>query len=414
MSKWNPVSSLSFLWRAAVRAVQAILLLLAVSAAPMANAQTYTILHDFNGCPDGNLPTSTLIFDRAGNLYGTTEYGGRTCNGYDDGVAFQLKHTESGWIFNPLHWFRAGAGGDDGAFPVDYGGLTIGPDGTIYGSTNEGGITGCGGTCSLGTIFRLQPPPTACTSALCPWTLTILYEFPGGDNGSFPNSNVVFDAAGNLYGTTQFGTVYELSPSQGGWTEQGIYNVGGELQAGIVMDSAGNLYTAGNNAVMQFTRFEGGWIRNILYIFTGDNNGNAPAGGLIFDAGGNLYGSTTRGGTLGGGTIFQLSPSGGGNWTLTTLCNFAGDAGPQSSLSMDAGGNLYGTTEYDGFFGGGSVFKATRYGNNWTCTDLYDFQQDGNGVAPIGGVTLDANGNLYGTTSGGGKYGGGTIWEITP
>jgi len=414
MIRRNPVCSLSCLRLAAVVAAQVILLLLAVSAVPTAHAQTYAILHNFDYCPDGSLPTSTLIFDRAGNLYGTTEEGGRNCGGGgDDGVVFQLKHKGDGWLLNPLHWFTAGAGGDDGAIPLDYGGLTIGPDGAIYGSTNEGGITGCGGTCSLGTIFRLQPPPTACTAALCPWTMTLLYKFPGGDNGAFPQSGVIFDAAGNLYGTTQFGTAYEASPAQGGWTEQGIYNVGGELQAGFVMDSAGNLYTAGNNQVMQFMPFEGGWIKNILYIFSGDDNGTAPAGGVIFDSAGNLYGSTTHGGTLGGGTIFELSPSGGG-WTLSTLCNLAGNGGPQSSLTMDAAGNLYGTTEYDGHFGGGSVFEATPNGNNWTCTDLHSFQQEGNGVAPLGGVTLDAGGNLYGTTSEGGSHGSGTIWEITP
>jgi len=412
MIRRNPISDSSFL-RAAITATQAVLVLLAICAAPLVHAQTYTVLHDFQGCPDGSYPISTLVLDRAGHLYGTTEYGGTSCGGYDDGIAFQLKHQGSGWEFNPLHWFRAGAGGDDGAFPLDYGGLTVAPDGTIYGSTNEGGITGCGGTCSLGTIFRLQPPPNACTTALCAWTLTVVYEFPGGYNGSFPSSNVMLDAAGNLFGTTQFGIAYELSPAQGGWTEQGIYNVGGELQAGFVSDSSGNLYTVGNNAVLQFTPFDGGWIKNILYLFTGDENGNNPVGGVTFDSTGNLYGSTTRGGTLGGGTLFRLSPSGGG-WTLTTLCNFAGSGGPQSALTMDAAGNLYGTTEDDGAHGGGSVFKATRYGNNWTCTDLHSFQQDGNGVFPIGGVAVDANGNLYGTTSSGGSHGGGTIWQITP
>lgn len=139
-------------------------------------------------------------------------------------------------------------------------------------------------------------------------------------------------------------------------------------------------------------------------------------GGLIFDSAGNLYGSTSYGGSGGGGTIFELSPSSGG-WALSTLCSFGngppGSFGPQSALTLDAAGNLYGTTYGNGSFFDGMAFKATRSGSNWTCTDLFDFNGDF-GLFPIGGVTVDANGNLYGTASETESHDSGVVWEITP
>ena len=389
------------------------MLLLTALAATPASAQTYTVLHNFTGS-DGSLPTSTLIFDRAGNLYGTTEYGGT----HGDGVVFQLKHAGSGWSFNPIHEFDWNGSGGDGADPLDYGGLTIAPDGSIYGTTENGGILGCDGESTCGVVFRLQPPPTACTSALCPWLESIVYEFNPQSGGEFPVSNVVFDSSGNLYGTTQYSTVYELSPSGGSWT-QTDHDLGYFFTAGLIFDNAGNLYGVANGGehgiVFELTPSPSGWTETTLYSFTGGDDGSDPFGGLIFDQAGNLYGSTSAGGSGQGGTIFELSPSGDG-WIFQTLCSFVGIAGgygPESALTMDAAGNIYGTTYADGAFGGGSVFKATRYGNNWTCTDLYDFQGD-TGAYPIGGVAVDANGNIYGTASRSGTDNDGVIWEITP
>ncbi len=397
------------------------LFLLLVSAVA-AQAQTYTILHKFTGGSDGSFPTSTLVADRAGRFYGTVERGGT----YGSGVVFQLKPAGSGWIFSPLYSFGQEVG--NGQFPLDYGGLTFGPDGALYGTASYGGLLECGeGQSYCGTAFRLRPPPTACTAALCPWDYTLVHQFTGADSYA-PESSLVFDTAGNMYGTGEFGQAYEISPSGGGWTASQIGG-GGDTDAGMVLDSAGNLYGVwggpdrSKGGVFELSPSSSGWMETTLYSFTGGNDGATPFGGLVFDSAGNLYGSTSDGGSGGGGTVFELSPSGSG-WTFNLLCSLQGTgySGPQSSLTMDGQGNLYGTTYAGGQHGVGSVFKATRNGSDWVCTDLHDFLQDGNGVTPIAGVTLDSQGNLYGTTAYGGLQsqnycpddGCGVIWEITP
>jgi len=139
--------------------------------------------------------------------------------------------------------------------------------------------------------------------------------------------------------------------------------------------------------------------------------------GLIFDQAGNLYGSASSGGSGNGGTVFELMPS-NGNWNFNLLYSLSGSGGsrngPLRSLTMDAAGNLYGTTYSDGAYGAGSVFKLKPSNGAWTYTDLYDFTGGDDGANPYGGVTLDANGNLYGTTAFGGASDAGVVWEITP
>src|SRR5580698_943868 len=199
---------------------------LMIVAATEAHAQTYTVIHNFTGCADGDFPTSTLIWDRTGNLYGSTELGGVHCTYDNDGVVFQLKHNQAGWTVHPLQEFVFTD--ENIAYPLDYGGLTFGPDGNLYGTTKQGGPS------NYGIVFRLQPPPRACTSVLCLWSLTILHEFAGPPDGGYPESNVIFDAAGNLYGTTANGNAYELTPTGGSWNEQVIpYGVG--TSAGLAM-----------------------------------------------------------------------------------------------------------------------------------------------------------------------------------
>ena len=414
----------------AALAALAIAFLLIVVATP-AQAQTFNVLHNFTGGSDGGNPYSGLTKDKAGNLYGTALYYGI---GY--GTAFQLKHKGSGWVFNLLYSF---AGGNDGAGPqFDGGALVVGPDGTIYGTTNGGGGGGCQGSGApypgCGTVFNLRPSPTACKAALCPWNETVLYRFTGANDGYNPEGALIFDQAGNIYGTTIYGrtgpgTLFELTPSGGGWSENIIFNFGSDGHypiSGVILDSAGNFYgttylggSANVGTAFQLVPSNGGLTENLHYSFQGGSDGSLPVGaGLIPDGSGNLYGAAPDAGTGGGGTVFELSPGSGGSWAFTTLYSFTGSpsngngCGPWGLLVME-GGNIYGTTKCDGVYGYGNVFELTPSNGGWTYTDLYDFTGGNDGAYPISNVVLDASGNLYGTAYGGGSQGLGVVWEIT-
>jgi len=264
----------------------------------------------------------------------------------------------------------------------------------------------------------------------------VLYSFSGSTDGANPGyGNLTFDQAGNIYGTTFYGgnnnsdgVVYELTPSSGSWTESAIYVFtggadGANPYSSVIFDQAGNLYGTANaggaheyGTVFQLTPSESGWSENTLYAFQGASDGGVPFGGLVFDSTGNLYGATSAGGSGEGGTVYQLTPSGGG-WTFGVIASFSGSAyqpGPYNSLTMDAAGNLYGTTKQDGAKGQGSVFKLMPSGGGWILTDLYDFTGGTDGGQPYGSVLIDAKGNLYGTAFEGGADGYGVVWEITP
>ena len=404
-----------------------VLLFMTLAAQP-AQAQTFTVMHNFTGALDGGSPQDGLTIDAAGNFYGTTQYGGA---GF--GTVFKLSHKGSGWVFTPLYVFR---GGSDGANPGAR--VIIGPDGSLYGTTAFGGESSCYSGC--GTVFNLKPAASVSPNILGAWTETVLYRFKGGSDGERPESELVFDQAGNLYGTTElggeggvYGTVFKLAPSAGGWTESILhqfdaFNDGYFPWAGLIFDKAGNLYgtTPGGGAyssgvVYQLTPSESGWTLNVLYSFQGGNDGDMPFGGLIFDNAGNLYGTTASGGALNGGTAFELTPSSGtGTWTFTLLYDFrgSGDSGPLKTLTMDAAGNLYGTMFQRGAYGWGAVFKLAPGNGSWTYTSLHDFTGGSDGGYPSSNVILDANGNFYGTTeylgSGNCYSGCGEVWEITP
>jgi uncharacterized repeat protein (TIGR03803 family) len=385
-------------------------------------AQTYQVLYNFTGGTDGDDATSTLAIDGRGNLYGTTQFGGNASGNQGSGVAFVLKHTNSGWIETPLHTFSGGS--TDGANPLNYGGLKFGPDGSLYGTASIGGAVSQQNPSGFGVVFRLRPPLSVCKTVLCPWNSTVLYKFTAGADGSFPNGGVTFDAAGNMYGTTleggtDFGVAYQIVSAGGNWTESVISGIGPLPFAGLAADRSGNLYGVnyeggtGSGSIFQLVPSSSGWTKNVLYIFSSPANGLNPFGGLVLDSTGNVYGTTTFGGTSNGGTVFELSPA-GDSWTLTTLHSFPGGGGASSSLTLDAAGNLYGTTESDGVFSLGSVFKLTPAGDSWTFTSLYDFQAGTGGYNPVSGVALDSSGNLYGTTTLGGTHGAGVVWEIVP
>src|SRR5271166_3676379 len=256
----------------------AIVLVLAVVLAPSAQPQTFIVLHDFTGGQDGRYPLAGLSIDKAGNLYGTAANGGSA----GLGTVFKLSHKGSGWTFSPLYSFL---GGDDGAEP--YARVVIGPDGSLYGTTNSAANLGCFQGYGCGTVFNLRPPPRACTTALCPWKETVLYSFTGGSDGGNPwSADLVFDQTGSLYGTTAYGG------------RMGCYS------------SCGVVY--------KLTPSSGGWMETVLYSFTGGNDGGNPAGGVIFDQAGNLYGVTTDAGPSRQGTVYELTPSGSG-WTENTI-----------------------------------------------------------------------------------------------
>ena len=397
-----------------------------------AQAQTFTVLHSFSDGPDGAYPDAGLTMDRAGNLYGTTSIGGNTganCGGC--GTVFKLTHSGSGWVFNPIYSFT---GGNDGASPQAR--VIFGPDGSLYGTTAGGGQY------YSGVVFNLKPPPTACKSVLCPWTESVLYSFPG--NVFAPWGDLVFDKAGNLYGVTAAGgtgncytgcgTVYKLTPSSGSWNLSAIYDFQGTTDganpAGVVLDDAGNLYgtaygggTYNVGTVFELTPSGSGFTEKTLHSFQTTEAYN-PDSGLIFDGSGNLYGSTTYG-PGNSGTIFEMTPSGNG-WTYTTLYNlpfYCYGSGPVGApLMMEAAGDLIGTiSSRDGCKG--AAFKLTPGSGSWTFTSLHDFSGGSDGGQPFSKVVVDANGNLYGTTSrggtsqncpGGGASGCGVVWEITP
>ena len=413
------------------RIAAAMPLLFLLLFAVVAHAQTFTVLHNFTGGQDGANPYTGLTIDRAGNLYGTAEYGGSQANDCHItkgcGTIFKLTPSGTGWVFRPLYQFQGFPSGD-GAQPM--GRVIIGADGSLYGTTQQGGGSGqnCGVGC--GTVFKLTPPATFCRSFTCSWRETLLYSFAGTPDGASPSGELAFDGAGNLYGTTQSGgtgaefggIVYELSPAQGSWSKTILYNFPQAAPyGGVVRDGAGNLYGTTNfdgeyNSGYAYQLTQSGTLNN-LHSFGAPFDGFGTYG-VILDQAGNLYGATGNGMHNGEPDAYELSPS-GGNWTYIILHTFAplyGGGPGGADLVMDAAGNLYGTTIGDGESGDpyGNVFKLTPSNGIWIYTDLHDFSGGSDGRRPFSSVVIDASGNLYGTASEGGANGDGVVWEITP
>jgi uncharacterized repeat protein (TIGR03803 family) len=407
-------------WGAAPAIV--IALALTVALTPAAQAQTFQVIYNFTGGIGGVYPWASMTIDKAGNLYGTTELGG--AGGF--GMVFKLAPKNSGWIFNPLYSFQGGSDGKSPEAP-----LTIGPDGSLYGTTVFGGNDNCG------IVFNLRPAPTRPASVLTPWRETVLHNLgQSNSDGCNPYAGVTLDQAGNVYGTTAYGgyagngIVFELTPAGDRWNESVLHTFAGPGDAavpfsGLTMDSAGNLYgttflggVKGGGSVYELTPSGSGWTEKVLYSFQYGMDGGDAYAGLILDQEGNLYGAAATAGAHNGGTVYQLMPS-NGNWTFKTLYALSGIEGPYSSLVMDAAGNLYGTNVFDGAYGYGSVFKLTPQYGGWTYTDLHDFPAGTDGGYPYGGLVLDGQGNLYGVTPRGGNPnycfdGCGVIFEVTP
>jgi uncharacterized repeat protein (TIGR03803 family) len=347
--------------------------LLIMSAA----AQNERVIYSFAGGADGSDPSTPLISDKVGNLYGATGQGGL----YGDGTIFELMKNPSGWthvvIFNFFDTY--------GGFPG--GSLAIDSEGNLYGTT------GTGGDNYKGNVYELSPSPEG------GWTAKILYSFTDGPDGGYPFGGVILDKAGNLYGTA---------------------NEGGSLS-----DCDG----AGCGVVFELTQGLGGvWTETVLHAFT-EADGALPSSGLVFDAKGNLYGTTSAGGTStacigspanGCGTVFRLAPSAGG-WTETTLHSFfltnTDGAYPEGVAYHD--GKIYGTTFLGGSHQAGTVFELTLTKSGATESVLHSFGAGTDGTQPLGAVVFNKAGDLYGSASRGGGttacYAGcGAIFVLKP
>ncbi len=396
---------------------------LAILLAHGAQAQTFQVIHEFTGGGDGGDPLAGFTMDSEGNFYGTTFSGGL---GY--GTVFKLWHVAGGWRITPLYSFQ---GGTDGSGP--HGRVIFGPDGSLYGTTYEGG-GGCPYYGGCGTVFKLTPPATACKSAICPWTETVLYR-AATDNGQELWGEVVFDQAGNLYATVALGGlhdggyVFELTPYGNGWTSKILYSFNpddgdcNDPEAGVVFDSSGDLLGTANTGcpyniggAYELTPSGSGWTESVVTAFQDMTDGDGSMAGLIPDGHGGFYGTTFDLGPNGGGTVFELTPS-GGSWMFSLVYSFTyfdnNGSGLLAPVSMDANGNLYGTT-FECEECRGTVFELTPSSGTWTRNVLYRFTGGNDGGFPYSNVVFDSSGNLYGTASYYGAYGQGVIWEITP
>ncbi len=402
------------------------LLLPLILAATALQAQTYTVIHDFTGGQDGGTPMAGLTVERAGSLLGTANFGGTiggNCGASGCGLVYKLAKRNSNWMLTPLYDFQ---GGDDGTNPQTAN-VVIGPNGILYSTTYYGGGP-CTSGDGCGTVFMLQPRPTACPAVTCPWNETILHRFNGVD-GAGPVGALLLDREGNLDGATNTGNllnggiIYQLDGN--GWAEHILFHPYGYPGSSVAADNSGNLYgstfigTRSRGTVYQLVQSGGTWIGTDIYDFSGGADGGYPVAGVIFDAQGNLYGATTSGGSGNGGTVFELLPS-GGSWIYKLLYSFPGPnngrmvVGPVGNLVMDGAGNLYGATISDGASGHGAVFKLTPSNGSWTYTSLHDFTGGSDGGYPYCNLVFDQNGNIYGTASSGGAFNAGVIFEITP
>ncbi|MGA8874946.1 MAG: choice-of-anchor tandem repeat GloVer-containing protein [Candidatus Korobacteraceae bacterium] len=408
--------------------------LLTTIATTPAAAQTFNVLYKFTGGADGANPYGGVTVGGPGTLYGTTSFGG---NGgqLGSGTVYELSRRGSGWVLNPLHEFSDN--GSDGYRPNAA--VAIGANGALYGTTAFGGSAGGGTVFELQPPATACKTPICYWNetllhafqggANDGWEN---YVIDGNMDGGY--ANLTLDQAGDIYSTTaaggssNLGVVFELTPSGGGWTIDILHSFsnngteGYQPLFGVIFDPAGNLYGTteygttdeDGGTVFALSPSSGTWTEDILY--TGFGFGNFPST-LIRDQSGNLYSTTWIGDDF--GNIFELTPS-NGSWTFSLLHNFFNDCLPQPVV-MDAAGNLYGTCELGGRYLDGMVFELTYSGGSWTLTDLHDFS-GGDGYYPLGPVVLDSSGNLYGTATRGGNLsdcvefdyeGCGVVWEIS-
>ena len=327
------------------------------------------VLHYFTADDTG--PDEGVTFDAAGNLYGMTNQGPHAGNVYE-----LIPQTGGGWSYTVLYQMGGAYDGNPA------GGVTFDASGNLYGTS----AWGCGYGAGVSCVFEMTPGSGS-------WTFNLLYGLTGSA-GWYPSGTTpIFDAKGNLYATTAFGGNSGCSPYG-----NGCYGLG------VVFELSPN--------------GDGTWTLKDLYTFTGGKDGESPACPLVFDAAGNLYGTTFAGGAYGYGNVFKLTPNGDGTWTQHVLHQFTGGrdgSSPVAGVIFDAAGNLYSTTYRGGAYGYGVVFKLTPSQTGpWRETVLHAFANKPDGAYPSGGLVLDGSGNLYGATAGDSTTTFGSVFEITP
>jgi uncharacterized repeat protein (TIGR03803 family) len=418
-------ASISRIGLRAANIVLAIAVLLAVLGTQAVQAQTFSVLYAFRGSKHGGGPVAGLVLDAAGALYGTTVSGGNRIKFRYNGVVFKVDSHGNETV---LHAFS----GPDGMNPAA--GVVRDAAGNLYGTTYYGGKTSKACSQGCGTVFKLNKARKE----------TVLHSFNTVEGGENPYSDLIRDSDGNLYGTTLqggkrskaclpsygCGTVFKLD-KEGRFTV--LYSFAGGTDgvwpaAGLYRDAAGNLYgttlQGGSSNWGTVFKLDTTGKETVLYNFSNGPDGGAPMAGVIQDAAGNLYGTTTSGGlaVCGGafscGVVFKLDPKG----NETVLHAFTGSpdgAYPQAALIQDAAGNLFGTTKEggptNGESNGGTVFKIDANGIE---SVLYRFDYV-HGAYPEGHLVQDSAGNLYGTAviggnNGCGGAGCGTVFKITP
>ena len=338
---------------------------------PSASGWIHTVLYDFRGGQDGGEPYKGVALDKHGNLYGTAGVGGKyvgPCSDTGCGVVFKLAHSNGAWIFRVIHSF---VGGSDGYGPGSP--LVVDRHGNVYGMTPTGGTNAC----ACGVVFQLEP------EAGGHWEFTVIHAFAGGNDGIGGSAGrPLLDRAGNLYsvstagGAKGKGIAFQLRRTDAGtWKEKVLYTFKGQPDAGfpysgLIPDQEGNLYgttyyDGANNlgSVYKLSREEDGkWKETVLYSFRGGADGDGSIGTLVFDVKGNLYGTTSEGGSAvcGCGTIFKLAPLGLGQWKESVVYRFKGSPQPgfaYNGMAADSGGKLFGATVHGGPTDDGTIYK---------------------------------------------------------
>ncbi|MBZ5574914.1 MAG: hypothetical protein LAO09_23925, partial [Acidobacteriia bacterium] len=437
-----------------------------LGCAAVASAQVKeSVIYSFQGGSDGATPVGSIVIDQAGNIYGATVYATPCSNSLQCGSVYQLSPPQQPggkWTETTLYNFRGHDNGDGGS---PEGGLIQDAAGNLYGTTGYGGTGPCillGTPTGCGTVYELVRPKQPGGK----WIERVLYSFQGNQDGQFPMGDLVFDKRGNLYGATWFGggkgtscnplypycgTVFKLTPPRstdrtGAWKEEVLHSFeglergdGAQPNGGLVLDKTGAVYGGtkygGSNSpvcapygcgvVFRLTppaNNSGAWTATMLHQFENRPHDGAGANGDLIIFNNAIYGTTLGGGNGGAGTVFQLeSPNHGDTWleTLLYTFQFGNIPGfPQAGLSIDAKGKILCVAGSGGAYFDGAIVQF-KPGPEWALIDLYDFQgPPADGESPTGKLIFDLHGNAYGVTQLGGSSpacgnGCGTVFLLT-